>query len=382
MYKYRVLNIITGGLINDGITNAWLSFCKEFNNGQKCMPFIMDFAYIKENSSSDTNIYSSNIVNQFKKEGYSTPSLPSRFHTPIRYMIELYRVLKKGKYDIVHVNGSSSLIVLEIFVAWIARIKIRIAHSRNTTSKHKMLHTILRSPLNWLINGRLACGSEAGKWLFGNKEFDIIHNGKDLSKFSYNKTQRNEIRKKLGIENKFVVGHVGMFNNQKNHTYLIDIFELLLERLPDSILVLIGDGPLETHIKEIVKSKKLSDKVVFTGAVTNIQDFLQGMDIMVFPSKYEGLPNVVLEWQAMGIPSVISDKITNECVVSDFVKIVRLEDKITSWVEPILNIQKNYPDRNIKSEEGITALIENKFDIKNSVKDLLKVYDRLILKYS
>lgn len=371
MKKYKVLNIITGGLINDGITNAWLTFCNEFKNEEDNIPFEMDFASIGNNNPAE-------IEKEFNDQGFNTPHLPLRSHNPLIYIIKLYTLLKKGKYDILHVNGSSSLIILELFIGLLAGIKVRIAHSRNTTSFHKTTHTLLKIPLNWIINGRIACGKDSGIWLFGKRKYDIIHNGKNLSKFYFIEERRHEIRKKYGIENKFVIGHVGRFNSQKNHPFLIDIFERISNIIPESVLILIGDGPLESQVRSLIVEKNLSEKVIFTGAVDNIPDLLQGVDIMVFPSKYEGLPNVVLEWQAMGIPSVISDKITNECAVCDLVKIEKLNDNIDDWVHDILDIYNTYPDRISKSREGIKALVDNNFDIYSCANKLVETYNLLL----
>lgn len=371
MKQYKVLNIITGGLINDGITNAWLSFCKEFRRQSKHIPFKMDFVSISNKSSLE-------MMSQYNAEGFLTPSLPPRNSNLIRYGIKLYFLLKKGKYNIIHVNGSSSLIILELFIGWLAGTRVRIAHSRNTTANHKKTHAILKIPLNWIINGRLACGKDAGKWLFGNKEFDIIHNGKNLSKFSYDEDLRQNVRTKLDIGEKFVIGHVGRFNNQKNHQFLINVFEKLLKHIPESVLILIGDGPLESQVRDLIVSKGLSEKVIFTGAVDKVQDFLQGIDMMVFPSKYEGLPNVVLEWQAMGLPSVISDKITNECAVCDLVQIEKLDDNIDDWVQDIVKVYNNYPNRNIKSNEGKKALQDHCFDIHSCANNLVSAYNKLL----
>lgn len=367
MRQFKILNIITGGLISDGITNSWLNFCKEFNKNAITLPFRMDFIFIKCESSEEMKIL-------FNNEGIHTPVFPSRSRNTFRYIKKLYKVLKNEQYDIVHVNGSSSLIILEIFIAWMAGTKVRIAHSRNTRCNHKILHYMLRTPLNWLCNERISCGNDAGKWLFGNRNFEVIHNGKDLSRFSFNIDKRKEIRKRLNIDKNFVIGHVGKFNNQKNHTFLIDVFEKFHRTYPDSILLLIGDGPLFSEIQNIVSGKNLSEKVIFIGAVDNVQDYLQGIDIMVFPSLYEGLPNVVLEWQSMGIPSIISDRITTECIVSNLVKIEKLNSSYDTWVDDIVDIRNSYPERKKASINGKNALRVNNFDITKCSSMLQELY--------
>lgn len=371
MQKYKVLNIITGGLKSDGITTSWLSFCKEFNKEIINIPFTMDFASIDELSFAS-------IEKKFIDEGFITPRLPPRYYSPFKYAIRLYKLLKDRQYDIIHVNGSSSLMIIEILIGWFAGVKVRISHSRNTSCHHNLINFMFKGLFNRLCNGKIACGKDAGEWLFGNHQYDIIYNGKDLNRFSYDLKYREDIRKKIEIENKFVIGHVGRFNNQKNHPFLIDVFEETLKKIPQSVLMLIGEGPLEGQVRDLVNSKNLSDKVIFTGAVDNVQDYLQGVDIMVFPSKYEGLPNVVLEWQAMGIPSVISDKITDECIVSDFVKMENIDGTVDEWVNSIIDLYKKYPNRQKNAEEGTKALRINGFDIQSSVSNLINIYNNLL----
>ena len=356
MVKYKVLNIITGGLKNDGITNAWMSFCKEFNKSTSPIPFRMDFVNIETESSED-------VIRTFHENGYLTPTLPSRYKKPIRYALALYGLLKNGNYDILHINGSSAFLILELLIGWFAKTKVRIAHSRNTMCNHKNIHLLLKAPFNWLCNGRIACGKDAGKWLFGNRKFEIIHNGKDLTRFSYQPDCRVKVRKQLNLNDKFVIGHVGRFNNQKNHRFLIEVFEKVKNCIPNSKLLLIGTGELEREIKELVVSKSLKDKVMFVGAVDNVPDFLQATDIMVFPSKYEGLPNVVLEWQAMGLPSIISDKITRECIVCDFIRMESIDGNVNGWVNSIMDFYKKYPNRQKNAEKGRNALKVIGFDI-------------------
>lgn len=371
MNRVKILNLITGGLISDGITNSWLTFCKEFNNNTPNCSLQMEFACIEEKSSEE-------MENFFNKEGYRTPNLPSRWNHTLKYLFSLYKLLRKEEYDIIHVNGSSSLIIIEIFIAWIAGVKVRIAHSRNTQCNHKILHNIFKIPLNWLINGRIACGKDAGKWLFADKKFEVIHNGKDFSKFSYKFEKRKEIRNKLGLEDRFVIGHVGKFNLQKNHQFLIELFKKYSDLHPESILMLIGDGPLESEIKNNVSSLNLQDKVIFTGAIDNVQDYLQATDLMIFPSLFEGLPNVVLEWQAMGIPTLISDRITSECIVCNLVKVERLDADNEIWIKDIEEIRNNYPNREFSAQKGIASLKSKGFDITNCASKLTDYYIQLL----
>ena len=366
----KVLNVITGGLNSDGITNAWLTFAEELNSNKIYNEIVMDFAKI-DGLSSDTT------VDYFHRLGISTPNLPARLKAPIRYFISLTKLLKHGKYDIIHANGSSSLLFIEMFAGLCARTPVRIAHSRNTTCSYKLLHYLLKIPFYLLCNGRLSCGADAGKWLFGNQKFTILKNGKNISKF--NDIIREAKRNEFHLSNMIAIGHVGKFNVQKNHKFLIEIFKELHQLNPNTKLFLIGDGELKHEIEELVEKYHLRNDVKFTGAITNVPELLNAMDVMIFPSLFEGLPNVVLEWQAMGLPCLISDTVTRECAPSNLVIFKSLDKSPYEWGVTINNLSI-HNDRKAQSQEGIKALKNAKFDIKDSAHILIDTYEMLLSK--
>lgn len=371
--QIRVLNVITGGLISDGITTSWLNFCKEFNAGNLNNIIKMDFVNISGFQNTD-------IVQRFEDLGIKVHTLSSRSKYPFRYFQELYSLLRKERYDIIHVNGSSYLMSIELFAALLAGTKARVAHSRNTTCNYKKIHLLLKYPFCLLCNGRAAAGHDAGVWLFGNKPFKVIHNGKDLNLFSFSNDDRISMRFHLGLKDNFVITHVGKFNRQKNHAFLIDIFDEVLKRIPEAVLLLIGDGPLQSEIMEQAKTKGLDSHIIYAGVVDNVHYFLQGADIMVFPSRYEGLPNIIIETQAAGLPSVISDVITEECAVCDLVEFKSLNCKASEWADSIVRIHKSSTNRAVASENAIARLKDNGFDISCSAVELLNFYQSLLNK--
>jgi glycosyltransferase involved in cell wall biosynthesis len=367
MMKIKVLNVITGGLISDGITSSWLSFCEAINKDNLDDDVQIDFAFIE-------GVSENSIEEKFHSFGCNTPHLPSRMKNPLHYTKELIHLLKAGGYSIVHTNGSSSLLCFELYAGWRAAVKVRIAHSRNTNCSFKALHRFLKIPFSWLCNGRIACGQDAGRWLFGDRNFTILHNGKDFSKFCYSEHLRVETREKLLLKDKFVIGHVGKFNEQKNHRFLVDIFEEVKSEIPNSILYLIGDGPLLEDVKRYVDDKNLSTDVVFAGAINDVHKRLNAMDVMVFPSLFEGLPNVVLEWQAMGLPCIVSSSITRECAPSNLVRFLNLSQSANEWAKEVLAIYNSKYDRVVQSKEGTLALQKAGFDISKNAEQLMGLY--------
>ena len=353
----RVLNIMTGGLRREGITTTQLDYVRFMDKDIK-----FDIAAVHNNARD--------VIEEFETLGCRVPELPDRKKNIIRYMLALYGLMKKEQYDILHVHGSSALMSVELMAGKLAHIKVRIAHSRNTKSDHASIDKILRPLFHSLYSAAFSCGKEAGEWLFGTHPFEIIHNGKDLEKFFYNPKIRDKIRKEYGWQDKVVLGHVGNFNYQKNHVFLIETFRHLVGEEKFQ-LCLIGDGPEMRDIKNRVKNYGLSDKVLFTGQINNVSEMLQAMDIMLLPSRFEGLPNVVLEWQASALPCIISDQVTRECAVTELTEFLSIDDT-EDWVQKVKNCV--LPDREKNAEKYRKQLAEAGFDLRENVKELKKIY--------
>ena len=217
-----------------------------------------------------------------------------------KYQKELYRIFKENNYKIVH-SHINAISVFPLRIAKKAGVPIRIAHSHSTSNKKEwkknILKMILRPFSKLYANQYFACTEYAGKWLFGKKvverkELNVINNAIDLKKFEFNENTREDLRKELGIkEDVLVIGHVGRFMKQKNHDFLIDIFNELIKKNDNSILILIGQGPLLNDMKQKVRDLKIEDKVKFIGQVTNVEKYYNIMDVFLFPSIYEGLRN-------------------------------------------------------------------------------------------
>ena len=217
-----------------------------------------------------------------------------------KYQKELYRIFKENNYKIIH-SHINALSVFPLRIAKKAGVPIRIAHSHSTSNKKEwkknILKMILRPFSKLYANNYFACTEYAGKWLFGKKvverkELNVINNAIDLKKFEFNENIRGELRKELGIrEDVLVIGHVGRFMKQKNHEFLIEVFKELIKKNENSILMLIGQGPLLNEMKQKVRDLNIEDKVKFIGQVTNVEKYYNIMDVFLFPSIYEGLRN-------------------------------------------------------------------------------------------
>lgn len=293
----------------------------------------------------------------------------------IKESIEMYKIFKNENYNCVHVHSGTPIRILYLVAAKMANVKIRIyhSHSAEVLGPHKLLNIkkivfkFFKNIIPIFATNYFACSKKAAEWMYPNrimKKVEIVYNGINLEKFKYQEDIRRNIRKQLDIEENFVVGHIGRFNDQKNHTFLIDIFNDLITKIPEAKLLLIGTGELEDTIRQKVSDLNLEEKVLFLGVRDNVNEIMQGMDIFLLPSNYEGLPVVGIEAQAAGLKCILSDQITNEVAITDNVEFLPIIDT-NNWKEKITEL------RNYKREDVSKKIIDNGYDI-NSVSNKIE----------
>jgi glycosyltransferase EpsF len=279
------------------------------------------------------------------------------------YQKSLMKIFRDGKYRIVH-SHLNTLSIFPLRVARRAGIPVRIAHSHSTAGKGELGRNILKYVLRPFskvyATHYFACSKYAGEWLFGKKvansdKLYIMHNAIDLDRFKSSQKKRDAKRKELGIsKDQFVVGHIGRFVKPKNHSFLIDIFAEVAKERPDSVLLLVGDGPLKNKIEQRVGSLGLDDVVKFLGLRPNdIPELYMAMDIFAFPSLYEGLGIAAIEAQTAGLPCLISDKVPNEAIITKEVRQLPLNKEI--WYSNLLIAQSKDAKPNISDHDIITA---------------------------
>lgn len=347
----------------DGITNVITNYYTYQDHSK----VHMDLVTINEISDGFDS-----VLKQHHSQNYV---LPYRNSNPVKYVFELTRIIKHGKYQIVHVHGCSATMAVEMLAAKLAGVKVRISHSHNTKCDHIKTDKILRPFFSKWCNVGFACGKEAGEWMFPGKEFSVITNGIDLEKFQFNSVIRKDMRSSNNLDGKFVIGHVGRFSKQKNHEKLIDIFSEISKNNTNAKLVLIGDGELRENIQERVKNEKLD--VLFVGLSDEVEKWLQAIDVIVFPSLFEGLPLGLVEAQAAGLPCVLSNTISPDTAITDLVKFVKLEAPAREWAD-VVNLLQNKFDRYERIEFVKKQIRKAHFDIKVNCVDLERRYEKLI----
>lgn len=368
--KIKVLWSFPNGMFKNGICVSQLDYFNRIDKEK----------YVVEVVTTDDSRM--DVVEDYRKCGCIVHVLPNRKKRLLKYLLYFRRLLVKNHYDIVHVHGSSPLMLFELFVSKFSGVKIRIAHSRNTLCNFSFLNVFFRHIFKKTYNVAMACGKEAGEWLFPKQDFIVFHNGKNLDKYKFDVETRRLYRKKLNLGNEVAIGHVGLFNEQKNHSFLIDVFYEIHSINSGTKLFLIGNGSKMDLVKNKVKKLGIDDSVFFLGNLNNVQDYLQAMDIMLFPSLFEGLPNVVIEWQISGLPCILSDKITDECKVTNLVKFLSIDNGVKIWRSLFERTKLFSDDERINSsEKACLDIIKNGFEINSNTKYLEEIYFKLYNKF-
>jgi glycosyltransferase involved in cell wall biosynthesis len=360
----RITQII-GKWLGGGVESVVMNYYRHIDRSKIQFDFICD--------EDSTNI----PYDEINSLGGKVILIPP-YQKVIKYHNELKKVLKDGNYKIVH----SHINTLSVFSLWAAKsagVPVRIAHSHSTTNKKEKKKNLMKQVLKHFskvfATDYMCCSELAGRWLFGDKEYDrgnvyLLNNAIDLDKFKYDENIRKEKRKELNIsDDTLVIGHVGRFVEQKNHRFLIDIFNEVHKERKNSILLLAGQGPLVEEIHEKVNELGLNESVRFLGQRKDIDKLYQAMDLFLFPSLYEGLGMVAVEAQVSGLPCVVSTEIPEIAKVTEKITFVNLENKIETWTEIIFKYIKNINRKNINFTDGI-----KKYDIIKEATKLEKKY--------
>lgn len=290
----------------------------------------------------------------------------------IKYILRLNEFYKKHpEYKIIHCH-MSSIGFIHFLIAKKNGVKIRIAHSHNSNTEKTLkglIKSIMIKPLKYVTTDNFACSTEAGKFLYKRQNFEIIPNAIDIDKYSYNKDIRIKERKRLGLENNLVIGHIGRFELQKNHQYIINIFKEVLKEQPSAVLILAGEGSLLEKIKEYAKDLNILDNIKFLGVVKDTYKLYQAMDCFILPSFFEGLPVVGIEAQVSGLKCFFSSKITSEVKISYLTEFLDINmENIEEWKNAILN-SLNY------NRDSLYNYIKNtKYNAKTTAQWLEKFY--------
>lgn len=288
----------------------------------------------------------------------------------------LHRVVHDNKYEFVLRVTSNAMGLMDLKIAKKAGARICSARSSNSSDgngiKALTAHMLGRVLYGRYADVKIAPSGPAAEYTFGRRAYKngsvkILHNAVDLKKFYFDSEAAIDIRKEFNVEKAKIIGHVGRFSEQKNHFFLLKVFSEIHNINPDTVLMLVGQGELEKEIRRNAEEMGLSDHIIFTGVRSDIAKILSAMDVFVFPSLYEGMPNTVIEAQATGLPCLISDTVTEEADITGLVRYMSLNCSEKEWAETALQMI------NMERKDTKKFFIDNKYDIESAAWEFINL---------
>lgn len=316
-------------------------------------------------------------VEQIAEMGGTVHLLPRLTRRPFSNLRQLYRIVKDNQYKIVIRHTANALVTPQLLAARLAGA-YTICHSHNETDPQKLLHRIGRLLMGIAAKERFACSPKAGIWMFGRKKYTVIHNAINIAKFQYSSKAEQKIREEFGLKNQHVYGYIANFKESKNHVYLLSIFQELLKLDAEARLFCVGDGELREEIETQIKRLGLEERVVLTGMRQDAEDFMSCFDMMIFPSKFEGLPLTMIEAQAAGLPCLMSDAVTPDVIVTQgLVETESLQNGPQIWAKRAFEMAGRIPA--VSKAAGRVCQYESIAKAGYDAKSLAKWYEDYFL---
>lgn len=321
----RILHMV-GAMYPGGMENFIMNLYEKIDRDKFQFDFVVHVQ--KENDYSE----------QIKKLGGNVYEVPRLTKNPIGSLMQLYKIIKKNKYQIVIRHTANALVAPQLLVAKLAGAKT-ICHSHNETDPQATIHKMGKVLMKIAADKRLACSWKAGEWMFDKQEFQIIHNAINVNKFVYSKEKAERIRKEFKLDGKHMYGHIANFIESKNHMFLLEVFGEIAKRDENAVFFCLGEGDLRSQIEAKIKELKLEEKVILTGIRHDVEDFMSCMDVLIFPSFFEGLPLTLIEAQIAALPAIISDTITKDVVITEgLVTMESIGEKSEVWAKKAMEI--------------------------------------------
>ena len=335
------------------------------------------FRYTKEKVQYDFVINDS-IIDAFRQElecaGCGIFLLKHRNRNPLAYIFRLAGIIRQGNYDIIHIHGNSALMTIDLTACRFSGTKAKkIVHAHNTSCTHMTLHKMLYPLFLKSYDYAVACSRAAGEWLYGKTPYTVLNNGIQEEKFRFRPQLRIDMRQEQGIsDNQLVLLHVGLFNEQKNHAFLIKVFQEIVRRDPDAQLRLVGQGPKMEEIKALTEKLGLQKNITFVGVTLTPEAEYHMADVFVMPSLYESFGLVTVEAQCSGLPCVLSDTIPKEVCITENVSYLSLSLSAGEWADKILSF------RHAERTDQQSAVIAHNYSISREAQKLVEYYTSIL----
>lgn len=363
------IRILQLGMTNNpgGVENFVINIYRNIDRNKIQFDFLLDhnapkIAYEDEILSLGGKIY---------RQYYRRKEFFKKGRKSIKYFFKMHPEIKG-----VHMHANTLNPMFRVLqVAEKMKIPVRILHSHNSNYmkkpkiKDKIYEIYESKKLKKTVTKLIACSEEAGKWMFKKNKFIVVKNGINVKDFAFDENERKALRKKLSIENKFVIGHIGRMNYQKNPIFILEIFNEIHKMNNDAELLYIGDGELKGEIEKFMKDKNLESSVILMGKCEKVSGYYNVMDAFLFPSRFEGLGIALLEAQANGIKCYTSNRVPKETNIVGNVSYIELNKSSKEWADFIFNNKNERTNKNI-----IDKFILSGYDIKSTVLDIEKIY--------
>lgn len=366
MSMIKVLMLVPNLQVANGVASFVMNYLRNLDHNA----VQMDIVSYREGVSP--------YYSEVKSFGGNIYFLPSIKNLPLHIKM-CNQILNEGQYDIIHDNT----LHISIPMMWCAKrigVPVRILHSHNSkmgeTKIKELRNKMFRPVLCSLATDYVACSHMAGKMLFKEEKFEILPNVIQTEIYKFDESKRREIRKKMGVKDKFIVGTVGRLAEQKNPIFAMRVFEQLLKEESNAEYWWIGDGELDESVKHYVNQTGLSQNIKMLGSRDDTADLYQGMDVFFLPSLFEGLPVTGIEAQAVGLPVVVSDSVTSEMVYTDLIDFVSLSEPLQVWANHLKNAVTLTPNRESYSRQ----LKESMFSDEDCGEKLHLLYNRFLKK--
>ncbi len=366
MEPIRVLYIVGGRLNYGGIETFIMNYYRNIDKTKVQIDFIVN--------GYEKGVYDDEI----KSMGGKIYNVPQRGKHFFKHKKEIKKILKTGKYKIVHAHANH-LNGLFLSIAKRCNVPVRISHSHTAdfvydNKMKKIIFNIYKQKVKKCATEYWTCSRLAGEWLYGkknqqNQKVILVKNAIELEKYKFNEEKRKRLRKLYNLKDEKVIGNIGRFSAQKNHEFIIELFKKYYEQNSNSKLVLIGEGPLKDKIKNKIVREKLENAIIIIDRANNINEILNMFDIFILPSLYEGLPFVAIEAQANNLPCIFSEGVTKETKINSNVCFTKLDVDI--WIKKL----QEYLGKQRKID--LDNLKKMGYDIKVEAKKLERRYIKL-----
>ncbi len=327
----RILHIV-GAMYPGGMENFIMNLYRHMDRERIQFDFV-----VHQRGEKD-------LCSEIEAMGGRVYLLPRLTRKPFSNLHRIRGLVRDNHYPVVVRHTANALAAPQLLAAKSAGA-VTVCHSHNETDPQILLHRMGRLLMRRAADVRLACSQRAGQWMYGSQEFRIIHNAIDLRQFQYGEEKAEAVRREFHLEGRHVYGNIANFIASKNHSYLLKLFRCIADLDPGAVCFCLGEGDLRPQIEQQIRELQLEDHVILTGIRKDVPNFMSAMDVLLFPSRFEGLPLTLIEAQAAGLPSLISDTITRDVIVTEgIVEQLSIEQEPMVWARRAVASAAN-PDR-------------------------------------